>query len=61
MMKARQYNRRILDGETDCHVYAIQESNGITTAPMHDMGLSLTEEEYGIAAKQADAACGRIP
>ena len=53
MMKARQYNRRILDGETDCHVYAIQESNGITSAPMHDMGLSLTEEEYGIAVKQA--------
>jgi hypothetical protein len=52
LMKARQYNRRILNGETDCHVYAIQESNGITTAPMHDMGLSLTEEEYGIAAKQ---------
>lgn len=53
LMKARQYNRRILNGETDCHMYAIQESNGITTAPMHDMGLSLTEEEYGIAAKQA--------
>ncbi len=27
MMKARQYNRRILDGETDCNVYAIKESN----------------------------------
>ena len=53
MMKARQYNRRILNGETDCHVYAIQESNGITTAPMHDMGLTLTQEEYGKAAKQA--------
>lgn len=53
MMKARQYNRRILNGETDCHVYAIQESNGITTAPMHDMGLKLTQEEYGKAAKQA--------
>lgn len=29
MMKARQYNRRILDGQTDCHLYSIQESNGI--------------------------------
>jgi hypothetical protein len=29
MMKARQYNRRILDGTTDCHVYAVQESNSI--------------------------------
>ena len=26
MMKARQYNRRILNGATDCHVYSIQES-----------------------------------
>ena len=53
MMKARQYNRRILNGKTDCHVYSIQESNGITSAPMHDMGLSLTQEEYGEAVKQA--------
>lgn len=29
MMKARQYNRRILNGETDCHVYSIQESNHV--------------------------------
>jgi len=29
MMKARQYNRRILNGETNPHIYAIQESNGI--------------------------------
>ena len=28
MMKARQYNRFILNGETICHVYSIQESNG---------------------------------
>lgn len=27
MMKARQYNRRILDSRTDCNVYAIKESN----------------------------------
>ena len=32
MMKARQYNRRILNGETTCHVYAIQESNNINCA-----------------------------
>ena len=29
MMKARQYNRRILDGTTSCHLCVIQESNGI--------------------------------
>jgi len=28
MMKARQYNRFILNGETICHIYSIQESNG---------------------------------
>ena len=28
------------------HVYAIEESNGITSAPMHDMGINLTQEEY---------------
>ena len=31
MMKARQYNRRVLDGTHDCHVLAIQESNGMST------------------------------
>ena len=29
MMKGRQYNRRIVNGETNPNVYAIQESNGI--------------------------------
>ena len=28
MMKARQYNRFILNGEAVCHIYSIQESNG---------------------------------
>ena len=42
MMKARQYNRRILDGTQDCHVLAIQESNGMSTlqtymAPLGDL------------------------
>ena len=34
-------------------MYAIEESNGITSAPMHDMGLNLTKEEYTEAVKQA--------
>lgn len=29
LMKARQYNRRILESDVDCHVYGIQETNGI--------------------------------
>lgn len=52
MMKARQYDRRFFTRKVQPHVYAIEESNGITSAPMHDMGLHLTQEEYGKAAKQ---------
>ncbi len=43
MMKAREYNRRILNGENECKVYAIQESNGITDAALADMGANLPE------------------
>ena len=53
MMKARQYDRRFFTRKVQPHVYAIEESNGITSAPMHDMGLNLTQEEYGEAVKQA--------
>ena len=60
MMKARQYDRRFFNKKDDngelCipqpHVYAIEESNGITSAPMHDMGIGLSQEEYGKAVKQ---------
>ena len=37
MMKAREYNRRILSGDNCCKVYSIQESNGITDAALSDM------------------------
>ena len=53
MMKARQYERRFFTRKVQPHVYAIEESNGITSAPMHDMGLNLSQEEYGEAVKQA--------
>lgn len=53
MMKARQYDRRFLTRKIQPHVYAIVESNGITSASMHDMGIELFQEEYGEAAKQA--------
>ena len=52
MMKARQYDRRFFSRKVQPHVYAIEESNGITSAPMHDMGLNLSQEEYGEAVKQ---------
>lgn len=53
MMKARQYDRRFFARDIQPHVYAIEESNGITSAPMHDMGIELSQEEYGEAVKQA--------
>lgn len=38
LMKARQYNRRILDGETDCNVYAIKESNNFDRGALVKLG-----------------------
>ena len=53
MMKARQYDRRFFTRKVQPHVYAIEESNGITSAPMNNMGLNLSQEEYSMATKQA--------
>ena len=53
IMKARQYDRRFFTRKVQPHVYAIEESNGITSASMHDMGLNLSQEEYGEAAMQS--------
>lgn len=53
MMKAREYDPRILERGIVPQVYAIQESNGITSASMHDMGLDISEAEYDEAVKQA--------
>ena len=52
MMKARQYDRRFFSKAVQPHVYAIQESNGITSAPLHDMGIDLSQEEYASSVKQ---------
>ena len=52
MMKARQYNRRILNGETDCHVYSIQESNGINREHLKYFGAGMDELELNIAMLQ---------
>lgn len=53
MMKARQYDRRFFARGIQPCVFAIIESNGITSAPMHDMGIELSQDEYSIAVKQA--------
>lgn len=45
MMKARQYNRRVMDGETTCHVYAIKESNGIKRSQINYLGHGMNDLE----------------
>ena len=52
MMKARQYDRRLLTRGIQPHIYAFAESNTITTAPLHDMGITLSRDEYDTAVKQ---------
>ena len=55
MMKARQYNRRILNGETDCHVYSIQESNRINRSQLKYFGAGMDETERNLAIHQMQA------
>lgn len=52
MMKARQYNRRILNGEGDCHVYSIQESNTINRSHLKYLGAGMDELERNNALNQ---------
>jgi hypothetical protein len=52
MMKARQYNRRILNGEYRPNVYSIQESNGINREQLKYFGASLNEFEKKNAITQ---------
>ena len=54
MMKARQYNRRILSAETGCHVYSIQESNPINRNQLAYFGAGLSEEEKNDALDQTN-------
>lgn len=54
MMKARQYNRRILNGENSCHVYAIQESNSINRAHLKYFDAGLDDIEKNAAKMQME-------
>lgn len=54
MMKARQYNRRILNGENTCHVYAIQESNSINRAHLKYFGAGMDDIEKNAAKMQLE-------
>lgn len=52
MMKARQYNRRILSADTPCHVYSIQDSNSINRNQLTYFGVGLSELEKNDAMNQ---------
>ncbi len=52
MMKARQYNRRILSAETACHVYSIQESNHINRNQLTYFGVGFSDVEKNDALNQ---------
>ena len=54
MMKARQDNRRILNGENTCHVYAIQESNSINRAHLKYFGAGMDDIEKNAAKMQLE-------
>lgn len=52
MMKARQYNRRVLTSDLQCHVYTVQESNGIMDVDIKSLGTSMEKEERTLAYNQ---------
>ncbi len=52
MMKARQYNRRILMESVTCHIHSIQESNDINRNQMKYFGAGLSELEKNDAQNQ---------
>ncbi|MGR6835161.1 BREX-1 system adenine-specific DNA-methyltransferase PglX [Syntrophomonas erecta] len=52
MMKARQYNRRILNDEITIHVYAIQESNDVNRGHLKYFGAGMDEMELNTARLQ---------
>lgn len=60
MMKARQYNRRILNGENTCHVYAIQESNSINRGHLKYFGAGMEDVEKNAARMQLEDLLGTL-
>lgn len=54
MMKARQYNKKILNEETTCHVYAIQESNDINRDQLKYFGAGMSDIEKNTAKLQLE-------
>lgn len=54
LMKARQYDRRILTRGIEPNVYAVQESNGINRGQLKYFGAGLTDEEKNAAVLQME-------
>lgn len=55
MMKARQYNRRILSGEHKPNLFSIKESNGINRNHLKYFGMNLSEADKEKAVTQINA------
>ena len=55
MMKARQYNRRILGEGVRCNLYAIEESNGINRQQLKYFGQSMDPLTRNVAMTQMQA------
>lgn len=55
MMKARQYNRRILNGEHKPKLFSIKESNGINRNHLKYFGMNLSEDDKEKAVSQINA------
>lgn len=54
MMKARQYNRRILASGIKPHVYAIKESNSFNRAHLQYFGAGFNDLEFNVAINEAN-------
>ena len=54
LMKARQYDRRILTRCIEPNVYAVQESNGINRGQLKYFGAGLTDTEKNTAVSQVE-------
>lgn len=54
LMKARQYDRRILTRGIEPNVYAVQEGNGISRGQLKYFGAGLTDTEKNVAVSQME-------
>lgn len=52
IMKARQYNRRILHGNIKCNLYVIEESNNINKSQLQYFGSGISDLEKNVAIPQ---------